>query len=308
MNATSRAWPRAARTGGSNGAACKAPLSTKTTSASLVAAIVRRISAPRKNRLLPSARRTIAINATCASSPATAAAAKISMPASQSGAHASIDCSCDQVARRSSILRLLFGDQQDGPRIAPNQRFRTPTTDPLVQSACNKSFETAVRWTSPLHGPRHVHKSAASINPEPAPAPAHPEYTSPKKSTPAGLDQTDRGYAERCGDRGLGDPPGTTGKDTGSIPVPACCALSRGREHGAKTLKLPALISPADSAQSAPDRRQAHGSEPAETELACGGRREIDDPAAGEWPSVVDADHHVAAVAPVGDTHFAAER
>jgi len=30
-----------------------------------------------------------------------------------------------------------------------------------------------------------------------------------KKSTPAGLDHADRGYAERCGDRGLGDPPGT---------------------------------------------------------------------------------------------------
>src|SRR5213595_1499177 len=50
-----------------------------------------------------------------------------------------------------------------------------------------------------------------------------------QKSTPAGLDQTDRGYAERCGDRGLGDPPGTIGKDTAAASVPACSALSRAR-------------------------------------------------------------------------------
>src|SRR5205085_4439435 len=48
-----------------------------------------------------------------------------------------------------------------------------------------------------------------------------------EKSTPAGLDQTDRGYAERCGDRGLGDPPGTPWKEMKDRPVPACCALSR---------------------------------------------------------------------------------
>src|ERR1700680_386244 len=117
-----------------------------------------------------------------------------------------------------------------------------------------------------------------------------------KKSTPAGLDQTDRGYAERCGDRGLGDPPGTSGKATDGASVPTCCALSRA--HRAQKV----------ASRSTADRRQAHRSQAGEPELAGGCGREVDDSPAGERTSIVDAHHYGATVVPIGDVYLGAER
>ncbi len=48
-----------------------------------------------------------------------------------------------------------------------------------------------------------------------------------QKSTPAGLDRTDRGLCRAVGDRGLGVRPALLGNKYDSAGVPLCCALSR---------------------------------------------------------------------------------
>lgn len=50
------------------------------------------------------------------------------------------------------------------------------------------------------------------------------------------------------------------------------------------------------------------GRQPRHSEQVCGGRRDIDDAAANEWPAVIDGNNDRASIAMIGDAHPRSER